>query len=128
MGSTQIYCKIELAKHPKTNTLTLIAHLNPKAPNISISDHTISWEPTQEERAFLFDAFQMLQDQNHEQKHIVSFTTKPVSSKTQTKTIEEHDPYEQLTKTINETLEKQSQEKTDPHQHIERILQEKKHT
>jgi len=126
MGSAHIYCKIELAKHPKTNTLTLITHFNPKAPNICISEHTISWEPTQEERAFLFDAFQMLQDQNKEHQHIVSFTTKPVTAHT-TPPATETDPYEQLTKAINETLEKQTQESTDPHQHIERILKEKKH-
>ena len=38
-------------------------HLNPHADNITCDEHTISWSPTKEEQTFLFQALELLKDQ-----------------------------------------------------------------
>ena len=97
MSDRNIYIRLEIAKDPISNTLTLITHLNPNAPNITVRENSISWRPTDEEQKFLSQAFQ-------------SFT----SSKTY------WHPAGTTTTTHNTTSSDM-----DPHQKIEKILQEK---
>lgn len=72
MSEDNIYCKIELIKNPSTGQMSLTAHLNPNAPNISTEEHTISWSPTYDEQQFLMEAISLIQKQD--QKPIVTFT------------------------------------------------------
>jgi hypothetical protein len=74
MSEDNIYCKIELIKNPSTRQISLTAHLNPNAPNISTDEHTISWSPTFDERQFLIEAISLIHKQ--EQEPIVTFTKK----------------------------------------------------
>lgn len=74
MSKDNIYCKIELIRHPSTGQMSLTAHLNPNAPNITMEEHAISWTPTFEEQRFLIDAISLLGKQQHQP--IVTFRKK----------------------------------------------------
>ncbi|RLF40448.1 MAG: hypothetical protein DRN12_05405 [Thermoplasmata archaeon] len=97
MPDGNIYIRLEIAKDPITNTLTLITHLNPNAPNITLRENSISWKPTAEEQKFLSQAFQFFSSSKS------STSWSPSQSNVHTDT-----SYD-----------------TDPHQKIEKILQEK---
>ena len=96
MPDGNIYIRLEIAKDPITNTLTLITHLNPNAPNITIRENSISWRPTAEEQKFLSQAFQF-------------FSSSKMSTSWSPSQTHFH-------ATSNDM---------DPHQKIEKILQEK---
>lgn len=96
MPDGNIYIRLEIAKDPITNTLTLITHLNPNAPNITIRENSISWKPTAEEQKFLSQAFQF-------------FSSSKISASWSSSQTNFHT-------TSNDM---------DPHQKIEKILQEK---
>jgi len=57
-----IFIKLELTKNPKNGSLTITAHLNPAAPNITSYEDHISWMFTPEEIDFLSDAINLLRD------------------------------------------------------------------
>src|SRR6056297_1649146 len=78
MTQHNIYCKIELIKDSNTGQMSLTAHLNPQATNITIDEHTISWTPTHEEQQFLIDAIHLLK--NQQQSPVVTFTKKQPNS------------------------------------------------
>lgn len=74
MRKADIFCKIELIKDKNSGSITLTAHLNKQAPNVSSEDHTISWTPTFEEQKFLMDAISLVNKQ--QQQPIVTFSKK----------------------------------------------------
>ena len=98
MKEDNINCKIELIKNPTTGRMSLTAHLNPQAPNITTDEHTISWTPTHEEQEFLIDAIHLLK--NQQQSPIVTFSKKDdVSSK------QERKPIDGDIESINQTID-----------------------
>jgi len=55
-----IHIKLEINKDPNTGKLALMTKFDPSAPNFEKDDEGFSWSPTQEERAFLNEAFDMI--------------------------------------------------------------------
>ncbi|HDM67246.1 MAG TPA: hypothetical protein ENG62_02535 [Thermoplasmatales archaeon] len=97
-----IYIRLEVARDPSSNSLTLITHLNPNAPNVTLRENSISWKPTLEEQKFLMQAFQFFS-----------------SYKTSNQWTPRSNNYDQRVESPSEI---------DPHQKIEKILQEKLHS
>lgn len=98
MVKSNIYCKIELIKDPNTGQISLTAHLNPQATNITTDEHTISWTPTHQEQQFLVDAIHLIK--NQQQSPIVTFTKKQLNtSKDKQKTAT--DEIESINQTID---------------------------
>lgn len=114
MSASQIHCKIELTKNTTTNTLHLIAHLNPTAPNITHSEHTISWAITPEEQSFLLDALRMIEQKKDTKPQRISFKTKQASTSLEKNPSSKNHrlssslSHETVQKQIDTTLEKQS--------------------
>jgi hypothetical protein len=98
MAQHNIYCKIELIKDPNTGQLSLTAHLNPQATNITTDEHTISWTPTHEEQQFLIDAIHLLK--NQQQSPVVTFTKKQPKSH-----IHEKQKKDNEIESINQTID-----------------------
>ena len=74
MRKADIFCKIELIKDKNSGNITLTAHLNPQAPNVTTEEHTVSWTPTFEEQKFLIDAISLVNKQ--QQQPVVTFSKK----------------------------------------------------
>jgi len=74
MKKADIFCKIELIKDKNDGNITLTAHLNPQAPNVTTEEHTVSWTPTFEEQKFLIDAISLVNKQ--QQQPVVTFSKK----------------------------------------------------
>jgi hypothetical protein len=55
-----IYIKIEISKDPMTGHLNLMTRFDSNAPNFVKDENGFSWAPTNEERSFLNEAFEML--------------------------------------------------------------------
>lgn len=55
-----IHIKLEISRDPATGKLNLMTKFNPDAPNFEKEADGFSWSPTQEERAFLNEAFDMI--------------------------------------------------------------------
>ena len=55
-----IHIKLEISRDPATGKLNLMTKFDPNAPNFEKEDDGFSWSPTQEERAFLNEAFDMV--------------------------------------------------------------------
>ena len=98
MAQRNIYCKIELIKDPNTGQMSLTAHLNPQATNITTDEHTISWTPTHEEQQFLIDAIHLLK--NQQQSPVVTFTKKQPKSH-----IHEKQKKDNEIESINQTID-----------------------
>jgi len=56
----KIHIKLEINRDPNTGSLNLMTRFDPNAPNFIKDDDGFSWAPTQEERDFLNEAFEML--------------------------------------------------------------------
>ena len=59
-GDEKIHIRLEISKDPISGQLNLMTRFDPNAPNFSKDENGFSWCPTQEERAFLNEAFEML--------------------------------------------------------------------
>lgn len=57
-----INIKLELTKDHQHNSLTLTAHLNPQAPNITTYEDHICWMFTDKEIDFLYDAITLFKE------------------------------------------------------------------
>jgi hypothetical protein len=55
-----IHIKLEINKDPNTGALNLLTRFDPNAPNFTQDENGWNWCPTQEERDFLNEAFQMI--------------------------------------------------------------------
>lgn len=55
-----IYIKLEISKDPMTGNLNLMTRFDPNAPNFSKDETGFSWLPTDEEREFLNEVFDMV--------------------------------------------------------------------
>ncbi len=55
-----IHIKLEINRDPNTGKLGLMAKFDQNAPNFEKDDEGFSWSPTQEERALLNEAFDMI--------------------------------------------------------------------
>ncbi|HMA82975.1 MAG TPA: hypothetical protein VKP59_01965 [Candidatus Thermoplasmatota archaeon] len=106
MAQSNIYCKIELIKDPNTGQLSLTAHLNPQAKNITTDEQTISWKPTREEQHFLVDAIHLLK--NQQQSPVVTFTKKQPKSHIHEKEIADNE-----IESINQTIDNLPVNKTE---------------
>ena len=56
----KIHIRLEISKDPMTGQLTLLTRFDPNAPNFLREENGFSWCPTQEERKFLNEAFNMV--------------------------------------------------------------------
>jgi len=56
----KIHIRLEINKDPMTGQLTLLTRFDPNAPNFLREENGFSWYPTQEEREFLNEAFNMV--------------------------------------------------------------------
>lgn len=62
MEKTQnIHIKLEISRDPNTGNLNLLTRFDPNAPNFIKDENGFSWSPTNEERQFLNEAFDMIQ-------------------------------------------------------------------
>lgn len=57
----KIHIKLEISRDPATGGLNLMTRFDPNAPNFIKDETGFSWAPTQEEREFLNEAFDMMQ-------------------------------------------------------------------
>jgi len=55
-----IHIKLEISRDPSSGKLNLMTKFDPNAPNFEKDDDGFSWSPTNEERAFLNEAFDMI--------------------------------------------------------------------
>ena len=58
-----IHIKLEIGKDPTNGNLTLMTRFDPNAPNFIDEGNSYRWNPTEEERQFLNEAFEMMQKQ-----------------------------------------------------------------
>ena len=56
-----IHIKLEISRDPNTGSLNLLTRFDPNAPNFIKDENGFSWSPTNEERQFLNEAFDMIQ-------------------------------------------------------------------
>ena len=61
-------------------------HLNPQADNIICEENTISWSPTKEEQTFLFQALDLLKNQEINNTIIFNKTLEHTPTRTQLET------------------------------------------
>jgi hypothetical protein len=62
MEKTQnIHIKLEISRDPNTGSLNLLTRFDSNAPNFIKDENGFSWSPTNEERQFLNEAFDMIQ-------------------------------------------------------------------
>ena len=54
-----IYIKLEIGKDPANGNLTIMTRFDPTAPNFTDEGTWVRWNPTDEERQFLNEAFEM---------------------------------------------------------------------
>jgi len=111
--------KLELCKPNTGETLTITAHLNPHAPNISMYEDHISWTFTKEEQEFLFDALQLIRlnkkTPTNTQHQIIRNTTNTNDIDTQiNETIQKHSPTIQTQPFVNETIDAIIKDKQHP--------------
>ena len=59
--SQNIHIKLEISRDPNTGSLNLLTRFDPNAPNFIKDENGFSWSPTNEERQFLNEAFDMIQ-------------------------------------------------------------------
>ncbi|RLF29506.1 MAG: hypothetical protein DRN08_02030 [Thermoplasmata archaeon] len=55
-----IYIKLEIEKDPMTGELIISTRFDPNAPNFSQDENGICWSPTEAERRFLNEAFELM--------------------------------------------------------------------
>jgi hypothetical protein len=55
-----IHIKLEISKDPMTGDLNIMTRFDPNAPNFIKDENGFSWLPTQEEREFLNEAFDVV--------------------------------------------------------------------
>ncbi len=55
-----IFIKLEIGRDANTGALNILTRFNPDAPNFKKDGNGFSWSPTQEEKEFLNQAFDML--------------------------------------------------------------------
>lgn len=55
-----IHIRLEISKNPNTGSINLMTRFDPNAPNITQDEKGFRWFPTQEERDFLNEAFDMI--------------------------------------------------------------------
>jgi hypothetical protein len=55
-----IYIKLEISRDPMTGHLNLMTRFDTNAPNFVKDENGFSWLPTQEEREFLNEAFEIV--------------------------------------------------------------------
>ena len=60
MKNENIHIKLEISRNPSTGKLNLCAKFDQTAPNFKKEEDGFSWAPTAEERAFLNEAFEMI--------------------------------------------------------------------
>jgi len=56
-----IHIKLEIGRDSSSGKLTLMTKFNPNAPNFTKEDEGFSWSPTEEERQFINEAFDMIE-------------------------------------------------------------------
>jgi hypothetical protein len=104
-----IHIKLELTKDTKHHSLTLTAHLNPQAPNISAHEDHISWTFTDEEIDFLYDAITLLKDKKQTSQSFQKTIQTPFPTKTTDAaidaTINKHTGERQSTPDTQETID-----------------------
>jgi len=55
-----IHIRLEINKDPTSGDLNLMTRFDPNAPNFTKDENGFNWYPTQEEREFLNEAFEMI--------------------------------------------------------------------
>jgi len=60
-GENNIHIKLEIGKNPTTGELQLLTRFDTSAPNFTKDTNGFSWSPTNEERNFLNEAFDLMQ-------------------------------------------------------------------
>ena len=56
-----IHIRIEISKDPITKRLNLVTSFDPNAPNFKRDETGFQWIPTDEEMAFINEAFEIIQ-------------------------------------------------------------------
>jgi len=55
-----IHIRLEISKNPESGELTLMTRFDQNAPNFNKEENGYSWAPTQEEREFFNEAFDIV--------------------------------------------------------------------
>ncbi len=56
-----IHIKLEISRDKNSGNLTLMTKFDPNAPNFEKDETGFSWAPTDEERQFINEAFDMIE-------------------------------------------------------------------
>jgi len=56
-----IHIKLEIGRDTSSGKLTIMTKFNPSAPNFIKEEDGFSWSPTEDERQFLNEAFDMIE-------------------------------------------------------------------
>ena len=65
MEENKIYIKLEIEKNEDTGELAVLTRFNPDAPNFTQDKEGVYWVPTNAEKDFLNEAFDMLLRKKH---------------------------------------------------------------
>jgi hypothetical protein len=95
----KINLKLEVYKDKNSGKLSLMAHFDKTAPNIYKDKENFYWEPTLEEKEFLFEAFKIMPDVP------VMPPTKDNDSKSEETSNPDNDQKQELTEEIEEQVE-----------------------